>query len=753
MADVSSVRQRFNQILEAARDQNESNQSATMVVLSHLQQMILLMIKKGLFFYCEQDTYRSRAKFLTSLIELNKLDIRFPSIIRNFLIDGCGLFYFRPDPKLKYQIYFFTQNQYRVYHDMNGNINEVVIIYDYNIRNGALGLPADSYGLNKRFVRISITDERISEYEANTELSFELDPGVGITPTNTRDNILGFIPCVEVLNKPNASGTEGEGDFDAFAEQIVMHDQMMRNISKNIEFFGNPTLISSRPRSDLVEANDSENTFRPTISSQSGFAGQNQPSTRVSEPFGSGAGLGGLRVPRIIANVEPSDRVGYMSPDPVNGDMNRYALLLREEIRTALGGVDELSVSAGATATEIKSLMGRAQATAIRKNKSFLVYGFCRLLEMIIYHQEQVFRESFIAVTGMKVPTPPEEPDSESERKYSQKLAKFENQLTVSIQTALQNNALPPGIYGLPPDGDRDVMYRFQGDVYEDTAYDINQKSIVVRNLQELGVDSVEALKYLFPDKTEVERGEMLKGFPFRMVQQTQGAFSQFLVLLTQMLQTPHPLSPDQPLGADPRLNLTPLLYRTFDHLAQELTYSGSYEPADPSFNPESGLPGSSTTGAGFLGGARLNSLPSVGSVYPGGSFGNYSRAAIPGDTPYGPFYQQPVQPVSVNLLPVEPVGGRDGQFGAGGITNITTPQPGSTVASVPNTGGYSTAQSAFTSPDVAVPSPFGSADLIQQRIYDPDFLSNFYGANSNSPTAAVKRGGSSAKQRKRSRS
>ena len=47
---------------------------------------------------------------------------------------------------------------------------------------------------------------------------------------------------------------------------------------------------------------------------------------------------GGLRVPRIIANVEPSDRVGYMTPDPISGDMNRYALLLREEIRTALGG-------------------------------------------------------------------------------------------------------------------------------------------------------------------------------------------------------------------------------------------------------------------------------------------------------------------------------------------------------------------------------------------------------------------------------
>ena len=78
----------------------------------------------------------------------------------------------------------------------------------------------------------------------------------------------------------------------------------------------------------------------------------------------------------------------------------------------------------------------------------------------------------------------------------------------------------------------------------------------------------------------------MLKGFPFRMVQQTQSAMQQFLVLLSQMLQSPHPLAPNQPLAADPRLNITPLLYRTFDHLAEELTYSGSYEPADPSFEP-----------------------------------------------------------------------------------------------------------------------------------------------------------------------
>jgi hypothetical protein len=709
-----------------------------MVVLSHLQQMTLLMLKKGLFFYCEQDTYKARSKFLDDLIKLNKLDIRFPSIVRNFLIDGSGLFYFRPDPKLKYQIYFFNKNQYRVYHDLNGEIEEVVILYSYKVKNGNLGLPSNTYGQNKRYVRISITADTITEYEADTELSFDLEPGSVVTPRNSRPNTLGFIPAVEVLNKPNASGTEGEGEFEPFMQQIVLHDQMMQNISKNIEFFGNPTLISSRPRSDLVEASDADRNFRPTISSQSGFAGLDSPSTRVSDPFSSQSGLGGLRVPRIIANVEPSDRVGYMTPDPVNGDMNRYSLLLREEIRTALGGVDEISISAGATATEIKGLMGRAQATALRKNKSFLSYGFCRLLEMIIYHQEQIFRESFISVMGLVPPKEPKEETPEAAERYQKRLAKYEQDVDVSIQTALSENKVPSGVFGLPPDGDREVTYRFQGDVYEDTAYDINQKSIVVRNLQELGVDSVEALRYLFPDKSDLERAEMLKGFPFRMIQQTQAALQNFLLTLNQLMQSPHPLAPTQPLAADPRLNITPLLYRTFDHLAQELTYSGSYEPSDPSFDPEPGFPGSSGAPGGLLPGYGLNRVPPMGgaNLYPGGSFGNYSPSAVAGTTGYGPFYQQPVQPVSVSILPEQSVGSSAGQPGPDRFPALPVPQPDSVVSAAPGGGaGYSTEQSGFTGPTaLGVPTPYGSADLIQQRLYDPNFLADFYGAG-----AAVK--------------
>ncbi len=495
-----------------------------------------------------------------------------------------------------------------------------------------------------------------------------------------------------------------------------------------ISSFWQPTLISSRPRSDLVEASDAQGTFRPTISSQSGFAGRDTPSTRVSEHFGASMGSG-LRVPRIIANVEPSDRVGYMTPDPVSGDMNRYALLLREEIRTALGGVDEISISAGATATEIKGLMGRAQATALRKNKGFLTYGFCRLLEMMIYHQEVIFRESFIAAMGFNEPKIPTEQTEESVEKYQNSLRRFDKKVDEAMRDALAKNKVPGGVVGIPEDGDRTVSYRYQGDVYEDTAYDVNQKSIVVRNLQELGVDSIEALKYLFPDKTDSERAEMLKGFPFRMVQQTQAAMQQFLVLLSQMLQSPHPLAPDQPLAADPRLNVTPLLYRTFDHLAEELTYSGSYEPADPSFNPEPGLPGGSPGGIQRPG---LNRLPPVGgpNSYPGGSFGTYSPTAVAGGTSYGPYYQQPVQPVNVSVLPQQPVGSSDGVLGAGPLEypGATIPQPGSTVSEPNSTAGYSTNQSAFTGPALGLPGTAGSADLVYQRLTNPDFLSGFYG-------------------------
>ena len=124
------------------------------------------------------------------------------------------------------------------------------------------------------------------------------------------------------------------------------------------------------------------------------------------------------------------------------------------------------------------------------------------------------------------------------------------------------------------------------GEVFEDSADDILQHSIVVRNLQELGVDSVEALKYLFPQKTDDERAAMLTGFPFRVVQQTQQSINSFIGLLGQLYQLPHPQTPNLPLASDPNLDITGFLYRSLDFLRKELSYSGRYNPSSNDSTP-----------------------------------------------------------------------------------------------------------------------------------------------------------------------
>ena len=225
--------------------------------------------------------------------------------------------------------------------------------------------------------------------------------------TETLTNSLGFIPAVEVFNHMDCTGeATGNGEFDWLAHQILYHDELTRNIRKNLKFFGNPTLVSSRPKHDLIESGD-ESGFKPTISSQAGFApmtGGSIHSTRVSQPFGA-AGRDGIKVPRVIANLEPTDRVQYMTPDSVSGDQNLYVKNYRSEIRLALGGVDDLDIGTAGTAYEIKTLYGRVAATAEKKAKGLFTYGLCKIIfALMISHEESMFRESFAVALDMKKP-------------------------------------------------------------------------------------------------------------------------------------------------------------------------------------------------------------------------------------------------------------------------------------------------------------------------------------------------------------
>jgi hypothetical protein len=679
---------RLNEIVQSYLEKDSGTVVDTGVVASHLAQMKLFGIRQGVEFFPGQDNFGAQRKdFVDRVVKYNQIDIRLDSIWDYFLCDGKGIFYIRPT-KQNYRIYYFREHEYRSYYNVDGELEEVVIIYSYKVRRA--GGPQDGINVSnisgttisgepgaKRYIRLSIKANEIEETHSDAEMTFEMPSAMAPGRTKSFKNSLGFIPCVEIFNNPKGFSKEGVGEFDALANHIVTHDELVRTMRKNVQFFGNPTLLSSRPKTDLMEAGSESVVQRPSIAANSGFAGASplSRSTFKSDPVSRGVD-GQIRVPRVIANLEPNDRVGYIVPDAITGDQNNFARQYREEIRTALGGVDELSISAGVTATEYKSLFGRVSATSKKKANSIYTYGVCRCLELIIYQEEQLFRMSLAAAAGIERPVEPAA-DAPKEEKdaYTEAATQFEALVQEAINVAIQEQSVPPGVTGLIPDGDVTMLWRWTGPVYEDSTQDVLNNSIVVRNLQELGVDSIEALKYLFPSKTDEERAEMLSGFPFRMVSELQGAFAQFSRLVGGLMQTPHPQSPNLPMAADPRLDLTPYLYRTLEALQKEMSYAGRYRPIDPTDEPDSG------SSAEQLRDSVLPAEPSPGLV-------PSSPGELPGGSTSGGPGLPTLSPYSVR--PPIPTGGNTGESMGIGVqqssesTERTSsiPVPGSTISS-----------------------------------------------------------------------
>jgi hypothetical protein len=596
---MSNNSTQFQEILNAAKEKRGDLPVDTMIVSSHLAQMRLFILRRGVEFFCDQDSYGGRREFLKKVYESNMLEMKLDSIIDYFLCDGQGLFYFRPSGDT-YQLLYFPKEQYRCYRDQNGEIEHVELIYTFAVKEPNL---MDVYAMTgkrggrKKYIKLKVFKDRIEQTISNEKLEFENGSNVMTMQqpgqTETLSNSLGFIPAVEVFNHLDCTGeSTGTGEFDWMANQILFHDELVRNVRKNMKFFGNPTLVSSRPRHDILESGD-EGSMRPTISSQAGFYAMDRPSTRTSAPGFSSSIDGQIKVPRVIANLEPTDRVSYMTPDAVSGDQNMYVKQYRSEIRLALGGVDDLDFNMASSAYEMKSLYGRCAATAEKKAKALFEYGLCKLFALMIQHEEYLFEQSFATAMGLKNPEPPlpeQFEDSEefekAQVKYQKEQKRFLDTRAKLFSASIESGEIPNGVTGLIPDGSSKVNWRWTGEIFEEDSQGILNNSIVVRNLQELGVDSIEALKYLFPSKTDEERAAMLTGFPFRMVQQSQQAFNTFTQMIGTLYQLPHPQMPNQPLAADPNLDITGFLYRSLDFLRKELSYSGKYKPDDGDRRP-----------------------------------------------------------------------------------------------------------------------------------------------------------------------
>jgi hypothetical protein len=691
-----SPKSTLDSILKAVITRDGSGPADTMLINAHLSQMRMFGIRQGVEFYPEQDNFGTqRFDFLQQVIKFNKLDARLDSIWDRFLTYGKGLFYIRPTKKT-YRLYWFDKDSYRTYYSPEGDLEEVIIIYPYKVKSSK-GFQGVGLSTDKRYMRLRITATEIEEFHSEQEISFDM-PSLeyGIFDKKTVVNSMEFIPCVEVFNNPDAFGTEGSGEFEWLANQIIAHDEMVKNIRANLSFFGNPTLLSSRPKQDIVESADTDPAQRPSISSQSGFQSDfflssstyKQDNVTRQQPGYNGKPGSGMRVPRVIANLEPTDRVGFITPNAVSTDQSRYSEQLRSEIRLALGGIDDLSIT-NVTATEIKSAYGRVSATAKKKCLMLYNYGICKCFELMIFQEEQIFRKSLAYASGIKYPTPPEDPEDEAaQQKYEKQKATYEKKLQKAIDQAIETKEIPDGVLGLAPDGDRTVAWRWMGPVYEDTAQDKLNQSIFTRNLQELGVDSIEALKYLFPSKTDDEIAGMLSGFPFRMVGEVQRAYSAFIDLVNLEMRTPHPQQPNLPMAADPRLDLTPFLYRTLESLQKEVTYAGRYRNADPIGTPSIPDPADQLRGSG---GADGGTSPSGFNQFPMGGALPASGGPSPANAGPDGGESVPLNPYSI-AVPSTPGASTSGKPVQGGVQSgggapefsRPIPVPGSTVGAEP---------------------------------------------------------------------
>jgi len=754
---MSVTNSAFKSMLDAAINRDSTGGADTMLINAHLAQMKMFGIRQGVEFYPEQDNFGTqRFDFIQQVIKFNQLDARLDAIWDKFLAWGKGLFYIRPTEKT-YRIYWFDKDSYRSYYSPEGNLEEVIIIYPYKVK-ASKGFTNTQVGIgtNKRYMRLRITIDTIEEMHSEQELSFDTPQEFSTLNKTETINTLQFIPCVEVFNNPDAFGTDGRGDFDWIANQIVAHDEMVKNIRANLSFFGNPTLLSSRPKQDIVESNNDNPPQRPSISSQSGFTSdlsilqstyKQDPVTRNPAGYIGSPG-GGMRVPRVIANLEPTDRVGFITPNAVSTDQARYAEQLRSEIRLALGGIDDLSVQ-NVTATEIKSAYGRVSATAKKKCLQLYNYGICKCFELMIFQEEQIFRKTMAQASGIKYPEAPEDDSPEALNKYEKQKLKYEDKLDAAITKAEETKEIPEGVLGLAPDGVRSVAWRWMGPVYEDTAQDKLNQSMFIRNLQELGVDSIEALKYLFPSKTDDEIAAMLSGFPFRMVGQVQRAYSTFIDLINQEMRTPHPQQPDLPMSADPRLDLTPFLYRTLESLQKEVTYAGRYRSADPIGTPDIPDPAEQLRGGSRGNNSLTGSTGGVDSPTMGGTADNQRSASTSNAGPDGGG-STTIQPYSV-LPPGSPLGSTagTGQSLQGGVQQSSgtpeftspAPLPGSTIKS---DLGNRSAQLQFPASN-PVQQP-GSADLAAWDREQPGLLQRLF------PTFTGDQPGTAPRKRSKSR-
>jgi hypothetical protein len=496
-------------------------EGTTLIAQNHLQQITGFTRGGGVEFLPLADQDGIRKAFLDGLARDNKLRAAINCMIVKLLKTGKILLYLRPIPG-SYRIHWYPADQYQIDYNRYGEIDAATIVYGYKRR--------DESGTEKdRWVRIRLTAQVIQVTESDSKLSFA--PAMAGEAPEIGPNRLGFVPCVEVLNPTPGSELDGVSDFNAIAQHLEAHDELSEAIIDAIIFYCQSPILTSRDANEISDsgladgdrpANFSANwQGSDSVSHASGF--------RSAMPSPWGAKRSRRRLKRVIGGVDPSDDMfQQLGVSGVSGEAIQYASDYERQLREAMGGLLERGIE---TAAETRVVYGKVQSTARDKQVALFENGLCRLLEMAVLSEEALYVAS-------------------------------------------------GGLQGLPPMGDRRVNYRVSP-IFLESTNETLQKSIVSRNLMRQGVNAKEALKFVFPDKSESELDIMVGsgGLPTEYLEAAMRIMSQLISLKTQDAITGLELPVADPATGEP-------LYRTLiPFITDSLDYGSQFRGTQPSLN------------------------------------------------------------------------------------------------------------------------------------------------------------------------
>lgn len=438
----------------------------TLLTELHDVQILTFMEGQGVEFYPFSDVGGVRKAFLDDLVERNKLDLRLRLCAHWMMKTGGVLLYLRPTGRT-YDIRYYDRDGYQVYRDADGELEEIIIRYSYPKRSLSANTnyqPPNYTNLggfeggngNASWVKIRLTKDTFERWDYSQKPSFQPD---NKTADVFAENSLGFIPCVECLNINN-KGEMGKSEYQDLAAEIHDLDVLESGIRTNIKELANNILITSLREDQIFE---SVGRDKDSVAYASGYRNAND----MINPINTNDD--GKRLKRVIGGFdrggdgEAGDFISQVQISPLPPNQLGYVDELSKRIRKSLGGRDEREVTY--SATEVRSQLGEVSATAAMKERSLFKYGFCALLEMAILAEENLF----IATVGQ-----------------------------IGLGTAPQNL-------------NRKVKFR-KAPLFIQSAREKLDNSIIGRNNFRAGVGQLEALKDVFPDKSEEELRAMLRG-------------------------------------------------------------------------------------------------------------------------------------------------------------------------------------------------------------------------------------------------